>query len=251
MTNLDLSQTMQQFARDQERRGANLFQVRAFRTAAGALARLDTPLEAIFARGGRASLEALPGVGKSVAYTLEGVLKGETPKSIERPDRGREPLTLLSTLPGIGQRLAEQLQDQLGVHSLESLVAAGADGRLEAVGVTGKRLVGLMAAARARLATKGEAPTNEPSLRVLLDVDEAFRRRAGSSFERDGWRLRVHFADTALAHRRGTTRDWVTIDFARGEVKGQRTVVTELEGDLSGERVVRGREAEHRVGEAA
>ena len=231
MNNLDLSHHLQEFAREQESLEANLFQVRAYRVAAGAVARLEIPLALIFTRGGRPALEALPGVGKSVAYTLETLLTEGEARCVERP--AREPLASLSTLPGVGFRLAEQLHDRLGIHSLDALLDAGADGRLESVGVTGKRLTGLMAAVRARLETMNslEPPRDEPALAVLLELDEAYRRREGSSWDRDGWRLRAHFADTALAHRRGMTRDWVVIEYSRSGESGQRTIVTETDGE--------------------
>jgi hypothetical protein len=252
MNNSDLSHRMQTFARDQERQGANLFQVRSYRVAAGAIARLEIPLALIYTRGGRPALEALPGIGKSVAYTLEALLTEGEPRTLERPDRGREPLDLLSTLPGVGFRLAEQLHDRLGIHSLDSLIEAGADGRLESVGVSGKRLTGLMAAVRARLETlHAEPPRNEPSLALLLELDEAYRNQNGSSWDREGWRLRAHYADTALAHRRGMSRNWVVIEYSRPGTSGQRTIVTESEGDLAGNRVVRGREIESRQEVAA
>ena len=253
MNNLDLSRRMQTFAREQERQGANVFQVRAYRVAAGAIAQLEIPLALVFTRGGRPASEAWPGVGKSVAYTLETLLTEGEPRAVERPDRGREPLGLLSTLPGVGFRLAEQLHDRLGIHSVDALLEAGADGRLEAAGVTGKRLTGLMATARARQEAMHapEPPRDEPALSLLLELDDTYRRREGSSWDRDGWRLRAHYADTALAHRRGMTRDWVVIEYSRPGLTGQRTIVTETDGDLAGSRIVRGREAESRQEVAA
>jgi putative hydrolase len=65
--------------------------------------------------------------------------------------------------------------------------------------------------------------------------------------ERDGWKMRALFSNTALAHRMERTRDWVVIYFEKGNLRGQRTVVTETHGDLEGRRVVRGREDECRV----
>jgi putative hydrolase len=54
------------------------------------------------------------------------------------------------------------------------------------------------------------------------------------------------FSNTPLAHRLGRTRDWVVIYWDRDGVEGQGTVVTERRGELSGLRVVRGREDECR-----
>src|SRR3569623_146039 len=88
MNNLDVSRRLQEFAREQERQGANLFQVRSYRVAASAVARLEIPLALVFTRGGRPGLEALPGVGKSVAYTLEPLITEREPRTVERPARG-------------------------------------------------------------------------------------------------------------------------------------------------------------------
>ena len=65
--------------------------------------------------------------------------------------------------------------------------------------------------------------------------------------DRDGWRFRALFSNTALAYRLGKTDDWVVIAFHDGLNSGQRTVVTEMRGDLRGLRVVRGRERECRT----
>ncbi len=65
--------------------------------------------------------------------------------------------------------------------------------------------------------------------------------------DREGWRFRALFSNTALAHRLDKTHDWVVISFHDGFISSQRTVVTETRGDLRGLRVVRGRERECRA----
>ena len=54
------------------------------------------------------------------------------------------------------------------------------------------------------------------------------------------------FSNTAQAHERGETHDWVVIYFGADGREGQCTVVTASQGSLEGRRVVRGREAECR-----
>ncbi len=56
------------------------------------------------------------------------------------------------------------------------------------------------------------------------------------------------FSNTARAHELGRTHDWVVI-YADGEHAAEQrfTVVTEYQGDLTGRRVVRGRELETRL----
>jgi len=47
------------------------------------------------------------------------------------------------------------------------------------------------------------------------------------------------------AYHLARTRDWVVVYFhTEGELEGQRTIVTETGGPLTGQRVVRGRESE-------
>jgi putative hydrolase len=63
--------------------------------------------------------------------------------------------------------------------------------------------------------------------------------------DRDGWSFTALFSNTARAHELGRVRDWVVIYFHTDrQEEGQRTVVTETHGPLTGKRVVRGRESE-------
>ena len=62
--------------------------------------------------------------------------------------------------------------------------------------------------------------------------------------KRDGWDFTALFSNTARAHERGATNDWVVLYYQRNGREGQCTVVTEKRGRLKGERVVRGRERE-------
>jgi hypothetical protein len=267
MTNQTLSERLRQYAEELARQGGNLFRVRAFRSAAFEIARMGRPLEDVLAESGRAGLEAIPAIGQSLAYTIEGLLKSGDLRTL-RPDD--EPQRLLLTLPGVGIRLAEALRDRLGITTLEQLREAARAGRLAEVGVGPKRLAGILAAVEQRLAREEcpAAPVAEPSVADLLAVDSEYREgMEGKQLpllvprnfnpegerwlgvlrsERDGWRMRALFSNTALAHRLEKTRDWVVIYFERGETRGQRTVVTETRGELAGMRVVRGREAECR-----
>jgi hypothetical protein len=52
------------------------------------------------------------------------------------------------------------------------------------------------------------------------------------------------FSNTARAHELGMTGDWVIVYYERDGDEGQATIVTEHQGPLSDQRVVRGRESE-------
>jgi hypothetical protein len=220
---------------------------------------------------GRAGLEELPGIGASLAYTIEGLVRTGEFRTL-RPDAGHvDPERLLTSLPGVGRQLAHVLHDELGITTLEEMERAAHDGRLTRVGVGPKRLRGLIDALAGRLRRNRlpEPIQGEPSVAALLAIDEAYHRQVDSDAlaritprrfnpqhepwlplfvaDRDGWRFRALFSNTALAHRLGKTHDWVVISFHDGFNSSQRTVVTETRGELRGLRVVRGRERECRT----
>lgn len=107
----------------------------------------------------------------------------------------------------------------------------------------------------------------QPEVEVLLDVDREYRDKARAGLlpkiaprrlhpdqtlvlpvlhTRFGpWEFTALFSNTELAYEMHRTRDWVVIFFSDPEgEEGQFTVVTERRGELTGRRVVRGREPE-------
>jgi hypothetical protein len=270
MTNETMAKRLREYALELEKEGANLFRARAFRTAAGQLLMMSRPVREVFEQQGRAGLERLPGIGKSLAYTIEGLLRTGEVQTLRPIDADREPDRQLTSLPGIGLRTAEVLRDRLGVNTLEALRLAAIQGRLEVIGIGSSPSGELVAEIDRRLSAKRQAMLDdEPKVEDLLALDEEYRRRAeqrelptvaprsfhpeGDSWlgvlrgERGGWKMRALFSNTALAHRLGQTHNWVVIYFDRGATSGQRTVVTETHGDLIRQRVVRGREHECRT----
>ncbi len=220
---------------------------------------------------GRAGLEELPGIGASLAYTIEGLVRTGEFRTL-RPDAGHvDPERVLTSLPGVGRQLAHVLHEQLGITTLEELERAAHEGRLAQAGVGPKRLRGLIdaLAGRLRRSRLPEPIQGEPPIADLLAVDEEYRRQGDRDSlptvtprrfnprhepwlplfvgDRGGWRFRALYSNTALAHRLNRTHDWVVIAFHDGFSSGQRTVVTETRGDLRGHRVVRGRERECRT----
>jgi DNA polymerase (family 10) len=81
-----------------------------------------------------------------------------------------------------------------------------------------------------RIAPRRFNPTGEPWLPILRT-------------ERGKRHYTALFSNTARAHRRGRSRDWVIILYDGLDDHGQETVVTEWRGLLRRRRVVRGREA--------
>jgi DNA polymerase (family 10) len=270
MDNQTIARKLTEYANHLEARESNVYRVRAYRQAAQTVLRLERQVKDIVAQEGRAGLEALPGIGTHLSYTLEGLVRTGEFRTLGGDGGSMDPQRLLLSLPGVGPQLAQALHEQLGITTLEELERAAHDGRLTRVGVGPKRLRGLIDAlagrlARARLPEPGRP---EPPVSELLAVDEEYRSRSGRNelptiaphrfnpeaaswlplltTRRNGWQYRALYSNTAVAHRLNQTHNWVVLYFTSGAVSGQRTIVTETQGDLRGKRVVRGREQECR-----
>lgn len=274
-TNQLIGDRLREAAELLERQRANPFRVRAYREAAQAVAGHPEDLREIYERDGIEGLDALPGIGPRIAAAVAEMLRTGRWSQLERLRGTLDPERLFRAIPGVGPTLARRLHDTLHVDTLEGVEVAAHDGRLAAVpGIGPRRAAALRAALASMLGRSGlrvrDATTPEPPVAVLLDVDREYREAAtagrlsriaprrfnpsGEAWlpilhtERGPWQLTALFSNTARAHELGKTHDWVVVYFhtdARGE--GQRTVVTETRGVLTGRRVVRGREEESRT----
>jgi hypothetical protein len=252
--------------------GADPFRVNAYLRAAATVRRWPEPLRDIFRARGLEGLEALPGVGPSIARAIrELITRGRLPM-LDRLRGAADPVTVLASVPGIGQVFAERLHEQLGIDTLEQLEAAAHDGRLATMAGFGtKRLAGIKDSlahrlGRLRARPVPPAPSNRPPVAELLDVDREYRRKVAAGAlqliaprrfnpTRETWLPVLHtsrgrrrytalFSNTARAHRAGKTRDWVVLYSDDGAREEQHTVITAARGPLRGQRVVAGREAE-------
>jgi hypothetical protein len=269
--NDDIAGRLDEVAALLEAQGANAFRVRAYRRAAETLRALPEPVASIHARGGLAALEALPGIGESIARAIAIVLAWGRLPMLERLRGELDSEALLCTVPGIGPRLASRLRDELGIESLEELEVAAHDGRLAALeGFGPKRLAAVRDTVAHRLARiRGAAPAYkpEPTVAEILAVDRQYREAAAAGSlptiaprrfnpERRAWLPVLHtsrgerqytvlFSNTSRAHELGRTRDWVVVFVDGGGGERQYTVVTAHgRGPLADLRVVRGREPE-------
>jgi DNA polymerase (family 10) len=270
MENRQVAQQLMAYAEYLEAREANLYRVRAYRRAAETVLALDRPLADLVAAEGRAGLEALPGIGAHLSYTLEEIIRTGEFRVLNAEGGDIDAERVLRSLPGVGPRLGRQIHEQLGITTLEELERAAHDGRLSRLGIGPKRLRGIREALAGRFGRyRFAVPVREePDVAELLAVDHEYRGRADSmslptiapqrfnpnqepwlpifQTRRGRWRYRALFSNTALAHRLGRTHEWVVVYFDDGSSSGQRTIVTENRGELRGQRVVRGREQECR-----
>jgi hypothetical protein len=262
MDNETIARKLTEHAHRLEATETSLYRVRAYRRAAECIRHQERELTDVYAEEGLAGLKSLPDIGEHLAFTLERLVTTGEFRTLRPIDAHLEPDRLLTSLRGVGPRLALELNERLGIETVEELEAADRDGLLAGAGLTPRKVLTLHAALEERRRHDGWLPftANEPGVAELLAVDTAFReqvrrhREGGGDeawlppfrLERGGWRFRARFARTALAARIAATQDWVEVHFENEDNTGQRTVVTETRGDLSGRRVVRGREQECR-----
>jgi hypothetical protein len=271
--NAQIADKLRQAADILAAQGADVFRIAAYRRAADSVRALDTDLGTIAEKGGRAALEAIPGVGVSIGSAIAQMLTTGRWAFLDHLKGTASPEQLFQSVPGIGPMLACQVCETLHVNTLEGLEAAAHDGRLEQVRGFGHRRAAMVRAALAEMLGRLRRSTlvhyEEPEVDLLLDVDREYRERtaAGELIKiapkrfnpkgearlpllhtmRNGWHFTALYSNTARAHQLGREADWVVIYFHEdNRAEGQRTVVTETRGEAAGRRVVRGREAECR-----
>lgn len=260
-----------------ELQGAGRFRVRAYHQGAAAVRAWERDVGSVYREGGREALEELPGIGPSLSAAMAELLATGRLRLLDRLRGAISPEEVFTTLPGVGPELAHRIHEALETDTLEELEQAAWDGRLQEVPGFGPRRVETLKAVLAqrlssrRAAYRWAPPVADPRPSVLeiLSVDREYRERAEAGTlrriaphrfnphrvawlpilhtERGPWDFEALFSNTGRAHRLGKTDDWVVVYYSRDGKDGQATVVTETQGPLAGDRVVRGREAECRA----
>ena len=180
MDNATIARKLNDYATYLEGEDTNVYRVRAYRRAAATVLEQERPFAEVVHEKGRAGLEELPGIGASLAYTIEGLVRTGEFRTL-RPDAGHiDPERLLTSLPGVGRQLAHTLHEQLGITTLEEVERAAHDGRLTRPASGPKRLRGLIdaLAGRLRRSRLPEPIQGEPSVAALLAIDDEYRRQA-------------------------------------------------------------------------
>lgn len=270
--NDEIAGRLEEVARLLAEQDADPFRARAWRRAAETVRGLPRSVAGIADDEGIEGLEEIPNVGRTIGRAIATIVESGRLPLLDRLRGESDPEDLLATVPGIGQVYARRIHRRLGIETLEELEVAAHDGRLASVrGIGGKRLEGIRASLARRLArVRSPARTDaRPPVREILDVDREYReaaerdalpRIAPRRFNPEGraWLPVLHtdrgdrhytalFSNTARAHERGQTRDWVVVYWDRNGHEGQATVITAERGPLRGGRLVMGREAECRA----
>lgn len=275
LTNVQVASALDEVADLLEAQDANPFRVRAYRGAADTTRSLNAPVHHLLETGGLTGLMRLPGIGRSLAHSIEQLVRAGRLPLLERL-RGEDAAeTMFATVPDIGPRLAQRIHEQLGIETLAELQAAAYDGRLERLrGMGSKRIraVRESLAGRHALAHRKQThyyvdqPVSQVAVQELLEIDATYRRLAdlgklpriaprrfnptGAAWlpvlhtEREARHYTALYSNTARAHEFGTTHDWVVIYRDDHNDHSRWTVITARYGPLRGKRVVRGREVE-------
>jgi NAD-dependent DNA ligase len=282
VTNEKIAEQLEQIADLLELKDANRFRIEAYREAAEQVRRAGRPLEELVEERGQEILESISGIGSSLAGVIVEILHKGHSSLLERLRSEVAPEKAFERVPGIGEALAEQINEHLDVTTLAELEQAAHDGRLAEVPGFGEErvrnvrvsLAGMLSGAAHRRLEDRDAgdessASEEPPVDVLLEIDRLYRQRAEKGelrtiapkrfnpenkawlpmmeMNRAGWHFTALYSNTARAHELDKTHDWVVIYFApadsgRDGEEDQVTVVTETRGPLQGKRVVRGRE---------
>lgn len=271
LVNRTIAQRLKEVAELLHIQGSNPFRVLAYQHAAQTLEQLERPMDDLVQAEGSEGLKELPGVGERLARAIRELVRTGRLPMLERLRGETEPESLLATIPGIEEKLANRLHHDLEIDTLAELEVAAHDGRLrQAGGIGDKRLAGIIACLTERLgrvrAKTRHAAKEIPSIEELLEVDREYREQAKADVlhlfaprrfnpTHDAWLPILHthrgdrhytalFSNTARTHQKGKTRDWVVLFFDDGEKEAQCTIITAEWGILVGRRIVRGREVE-------
>jgi hypothetical protein len=269
--NAEIAARLEEVADVLEAQEANPYRVQAYRHAAMTVRKCDRSMDEIVREEGIEGLRELPGIGESLSRAIHQLVASGRLPMLERLRGESDPVEVLASVPGIGKRLAERLHADLGVDTLEELEAAAHDGRLKGISGFGeKRIAGIRDSLAGRLGRVrkpvSSAPSDEPAVNEILDVDHEYRMRAGRDElpkiaprrfnpKHEAWLPILHiprgdrhytalFSNTARAHQMNKTHDWVVIYYDGGQGERQCTVITAERGPMEGRRIVRGREGE-------
>lgn len=161
--NAEVARLFREVADLLELQGENPFRIRAYQGAARTIEELPQPIEELAHRGGRKSLAELPGIGEDLAEKIEEIVDTGALRALRQLERKvPKGLATLMHVRGLGPKRARALYDALGVHTLAQLDRACRAGRV-------RRLRSFGAKTEANLLRELEAHGGEQA-RVLRPV---------------------------------------------------------------------------------
>jgi DNA polymerase (family 10) len=139
VTNAEAARALRELALFLEMDGV-AFKPRAYEKAALQIEQLARPIAEVFAEGGVAALEAVPGVGRRIAMRLASLLESGRIEELESLRR-RTPVDVLAlaAVEGVGPRSVRQLYEALGIRTVAELKQAASEGRIRGLPHFGER----------------------------------------------------------------------------------------------------------------
>jgi len=125
----------------------NVFRIRAYQRAAQSIENYSGNIESVYKKGGIEALEAIPGIGKSLAEHIEEIIKTGKLKA-EQSLFKKFPKTILDviSIPGLGPKTALLLYKKLKIDSIDKLKRAATEGKLMKVpGIRAKKIENILA----------------------------------------------------------------------------------------------------------
>ncbi|MDD1643118.1 MAG: helix-hairpin-helix domain-containing protein [Methylococcaceae bacterium] len=271
--NKEIASKLREIATLLDEQKANPFRVNAYLSAAKTIGTMTEAVEDLLRREGFQALLEIPGIGEGIARSINEFIVTGRMSRLESLQTGHDPIALFEQIPGIGPRSAHRIIETLHIDTLEALELAAHNGRLNKVlGFSTKKIALVQTWLAHVLGYRRPRPESqqtiaEPSVDLLLKIDEQYRKKAqagelpviapkrfnpgGEAWlpimhaSRKGWHFTALYSNTARAHQLDRVKDWVVIFFYDDQHhEGQHTVVTETRGAATGWRVVRGREKE-------
>ncbi len=183
--NRDVAGVLERIADLLEFKDENPFKLRSYRVAAETIAEMQQPIAEIAARGA-ASLQELPGIGKSLsAQIIEIVQTGTSSFFEELKEEIPESVLELRKVSGIGLKTSQQLYRDFGIKSLDELKAFAEGGGLESVTGLGDKTAARIKSSLAHLASeRGKVRLNEATELAAALVEQL--RAASHGGKSDG-----------------------------------------------------------------
>ncbi|MDI3543326.1 MAG: polymerase, partial [Candidatus Atribacteria bacterium] len=128
MRNREVAQLLENVATLLEMKGENRFKIVAYEEAAHRIENWPEAIEEVWEKG---KLKEIPGIGESIASKIEEYLSTGKLSYLEELTKEIPPEVIqLTTIPGVGPKIAKLLYDQLGIRSIEDLEKAIAEQKL-------------------------------------------------------------------------------------------------------------------------
>jgi len=195
-TNSDIAARLDELGDLYELDGAIVHRVVAYRNAAKAVRDASTSIAAL-TRGGRVT--ELSGIGATLETKLQALLEqGDIPQAVALREKFPPGLLEMTRLPGLGPKRARRLYEELGVDSLETLVTAARQQRIQDLKGFGARAEAkLLEAVERAVAGDEEGGAGIGSARVVLDRARGIGEQIAEALREHPAAVRVELAGSA------------------------------------------------------